>query len=67
MELPVGTWVQVNSGPQRCAQGKLLRYTDEARLAYVRIAISPSRSAILVVSADAVTPARVPLHVSENR
>ncbi len=67
MELAQGTWVQVNSGPRRCACGELLRYTDEASLAYVRIAISPSQSAILVVQADTITPARAPLRTSEIR
>ena len=67
MDLAEGTWVQVNSGPRRCACGELLRYTDEARIAYVRIAISPTRSAILVVRADSITPARAPMRASEIR
>ena len=67
MDLAEGTWVQVNSGPRRCACGELLRYTDEARIAYVRIAISPTRSAILVVRADSITPARAPMGASEIR
>jgi hypothetical protein len=59
VELPVGTPVHVTSGAQRSAHGELLRYADDDRTAYVRIAIGPSRSAILVVRADAITPARV--------
>ena len=58
MGLPVGSAVQVNSGPQRGALGKLVRYADGTRLAYVRIALSASRSALLVVRADAITAAR---------
>ena len=67
VDLAEGTWVQVNSGPHRCAYGELLRYTDEARMAYVRIAISPTRSAILVVPADTITPARAPMKASDIR
>src|SRR6266540_566157 len=37
VDLAQGTWVQANSGPHRCAYGELLRYTDEATMAYVRI------------------------------
>lgn len=66
MKLPVGSAVQVNSGPRRGALGKLLGYTDEARVAYVRIVITPSRSALLVVRADAIAAARVPVRASEN-
>ena len=58
VELPVGSAVQVTSGPQRGALGKLVRYADGTRLAYVRIALSASRSALLVVRADAIAPAR---------
>ena len=67
VDLAEGTWVQVNSGPHRCAYGELLRYTDEAGMAYVRIAISPTRSAILVVPADTITPARAPMKTSDIR
>ncbi len=67
MDLAEGTWVQVNSGPHRCAYGELLRYTDEAAMAYVRIAISPTRSAVLVVRADTITPARAPMRASKIR
>src|SRR6266516_8223987 len=59
VDLAEGTWVQVNSGPHRRAYGELLRYTDEATMAYVRIAISPTRSAVLVVRADTITPTRL--------
>ncbi len=67
VDLAEGTWVQVNSGPHRCAYGELLRYTDEATMAYVRIAISPTRSAVLVVRADTITPARAPMRASKIR
>jgi hypothetical protein len=66
VDLAEGTWVQVNSGPHR-AYGELLRYTDEATMAYVRIAISPTRSAILVVRTDTITPARAAMRASEIR
>lgn len=58
VELPVGSAVQVTSGVQRGALGTLLGYADLGRLAYVRIAISASRSALLVVRTDAISPAR---------
>ena len=58
MDLPVGSTVRVNAGPQRGALGTLLGYADQARLAYVRIVLSASRSALLVVRADAISPAR---------
>ena len=67
VDLAEGTWVQVNSGPRRCARGELLRYTDETTMAYVRIAISPARSAILVVPSDTITPAQTPMRASEIR
>src|SRR6266498_4747722 len=67
VDLAQGTWVQANSGPHRCAYGELLRSTDEATMAYVRIAISPTRSAILVVPADTITPARAPMKTSDIR
>jgi hypothetical protein len=51
----------------RCAYGELLRYTDEARMAYVRVAISPTQSAVLVVRADMITPARAPMRASKIR
>jgi hypothetical protein len=68
----MGTWLRapgfrVNSGPHRCAYGELLRHTDEARMAYARIAISPTRSAVLVVRADTITPARTPMRASKIR
>jgi len=44
-----------------------LGYIDEAKTAYVRIAVSPTRSAILVVRADTITPARAPMRASEIR
>ncbi len=67
MDLAEGTWIQVNSGPHGCAYGELLRYTDEARMAYVRIATNPTRSAILVVRAETITAAQAPMTASEIR
>jgi hypothetical protein len=67
VELAVGTRVHVTSGPQRSANGELLRYADDDRTAYVRIAIGSSRSAILVVRADAITAARVPERLAKIR
>jgi hypothetical protein len=67
MDLATGASVQVNSGAHRCAAGELVRYTDEAGIAYVRIAVSPTQSAILVVRADTITPARLPTRASEMR
>jgi tetrahydromethanopterin S-methyltransferase subunit F len=67
VELAEGTLVQVNSGLHRCAYGELLRYTDEATMAYVRVAISPMRSAVLVVRADTIIPARAPMRASKIR
>jgi hypothetical protein len=67
MDLAAGASVQVNSGAHRCAYGELVRYTDEAGIAYVRIALGPTQSAILVVRADTITPARVPTRASEMR
>jgi hypothetical protein len=67
MDLAAGASVQVNSGTHRCAYGELVRYTDEAGIAYVRIALSPTQSAILVVRADTIAPARVSTRASEMR
>lgn len=67
MDLAAGTSVQVNDGPHRCAHGELVRYTDEAGMAYVRIALSPTQSAILVVRADTISPARVTARLAEMR
>jgi hypothetical protein len=36
-------------------------------MAYARIAISPTRSAVLVVRADTITPARTPMRASKIR